>query len=195
MFSRFVSLFCICLFVAACASLPTPSPVPQMGGSSGLPDKIAFSQEDPRWAQDRMGGSGRTLKAEGCLVTAAAMALTNLGFEITPGEFNTQLKRQNGYTGSGLLVWAAIERITSGGATARFYTDVNKNIIRECMADGFYPLVRFILPSGRTHWAVIIKESERGYHMRDPLHISRRPLIFPQGISGLKAVRCVGRKI
>lgn len=140
-----------------------------------------------------MGGSGATLEAEGCLVTATAMALTNLGFKMSPGDLNHRLKQQKAYTSGGLLVWSGIDKVTGGGATARFYNEVNEDIIGSCMRDGFYPLARFILPSGRTHWAMILHKSHLGYHMRDPLHPSSQPLIFPAGISGFKAVRCVGR--
>jgi len=53
-------------------------------------------------------------------------------------------------------------------------------------------MARFILPNGRTHWAVILKRDARGYHMRDPLHPSRSPLLFPRGAEAFKAVRCIG---
>jgi len=42
------------------------------------------------------------------------------------------------------------------------------------------------------HWAMIVKHDARGYHMRDPLRISKKPLIFPAGIKGYRAVRCIG---
>lgn len=195
MLKKYAGLLFGLVILSACASgAPDRSDDSGWGGIS-LPDTIAYSQKDARWAGDRMGGSGATMEAEGCLVTAAAMALTNLGFKTSPGALNNQLKRQKGYTSSGLLIWSAIERVSGGGATARYYNDVNKQIIARCMADGFYPLARFILPNGRTHWSMIVRVSDRGYHMRDPLHPSRQPLIFAQGISGFKAVRCVGRKI
>ncbi len=196
MFKRLALSFILCGFATACASGPAPVPTgmyPQPQYGLSLPDRVAYSQKDPRWASERMGGSGRTLEAEGCLVTATAMALTNLGFKTSPGDLNKQLKARKGYTGSGLLVWSAISRVTDGGAHAKFYTEVNDEIIQSCMAEGYYPLARFILPSGRTHWAVIIQKSDLGYHMRDPLHTSREPLIFPRGVSGFKAVRCIGR--
>ena len=58
--------------------------------------------------------------------------------------------------------------------------------------DGYYPLVQFYLPSGRSHWAMIVRYSEQGFHMRDPLRTSKSPLIFPRGTDAFKAVRCVG---
>ncbi len=181
------------LVLAACASSPSVNSPSQTIGQGGLPDRAVYSQEDPRWAADPMGGSGASMKAEGCLVTAAAMALTNLGYAINPGDFNRALKSNGGYNARGQLVWAAIGRISQGRMKATFYDEVNAAIIDGCLARGEYPLTRFILPNGRTHWAMVVRRSAQGYHMRDPLHVSSQPLIFPAGISGFEAVRCVGR--
>lgn len=170
----------------------TFTPVP---GKSVLADKIAYSQKDPRWASHLMGGSGDTMETDGCLVTATAMVLTNLGLQTNPGELNAQLKSNKGYTNQGWLVWSAIDTVTKNQATARYYDEVSEDIIEGCMADGFYPLARFILPSGRSHWAMILRKSQYGYHMRDPLHPSDQPLIFPRGVDAFKAIRCVGKKI
>lgn len=191
---KYVTGFAFALLLSACAGGAPKKSADQSAGVFTLRDIVAYSQKDPRWAGERMGGSGASMKAEGCLVTATAMALTNLGFKIDPGGLNAGLKKNGGYTKSGLLVWSAIDRVSRGQATARFYNSVSDEIIMSCMADGYYPLARFILPNGRTHWAMIVHKSARGYHMRDPLHPSKQPLIFGQGISGFKAVRCVGRK-
>ncbi|MGJ8564251.1 MAG: hypothetical protein ACSHXY_11965 [Alphaproteobacteria bacterium] len=158
-----------------------------------MPDRITYSQYDKRWAQERMGGSGATMKAEGCLVTATSMALTNLGYSVDPGLLNARLKEQGGYTKSGQLVWSGISRVTQGQFKARFHTEVSAEIIQSCLADGYYPIARFILPSGRTHWSLIIRQTGKGYFMRDPLHPSRKPLLFAKGVDGFKAIRCVGR--
>lgn len=177
--------------LAACGT--SPEPLPKMGPKEmSLPDRTAFSQKDPRWANDRMGGSGASMEAEGCLVTAAAMALSNMGFQTNPGDLNKRLKQKGGYTGSGQLIWKGISDVTNGKAQARFYTTVSNDIIDGCMADGYYPLARFTLANGRTHWAVILHRNKNGYYMRDPLHPSKRPLLFPRGVDAFEAVRCVG---
>ena len=192
-----IGLFAAAMLVA-CAGGPKAA-VPHMpssgqysNGDLSLSDSVVYSQKDPRWGFDRMGGSGHSLEAEGCLVTAAAMALTNMGYKINPGDLNIRLKQEGGYTKSGQLVWAGIDRVTGGFATARYHDSVSAEIIASCMRDGFYPMARFILPNGRTHWSMIVRASSQGYHMRDPLHPSSQPLIFPAGVSGFKAIRCVG---
>ncbi len=190
------------LGLSACSTAPEPktpakdstidfTPIP---GKLALPDRVAFAQKDPKWANHTLGGSGESLGTDGCLVTAAAMALGNLGFQTDPGDLNTRLKQTQSFTNQGWLIWSGIDKVTKGQATARYYDSVSSEIIEGCMADGYYPLARFILPSGRTHWAVIIRKSEYGFHMRDPLHPSDQPLIFPRGVDAFKAVRCVGMK-
>lgn len=174
------------------------TPIPQVtrfdydGRSLSLPDRAAFLQKDKRWSHDRLGNSNDTMGTDGCLVTASAMALKNLGFETDPGDLNRRLTEADSFTPRGWLIWSGISKVTGGKAKARFYDEVNEDIINGCLRDGYYPMARFILPNGRTHWAVILKRDARGYHMRDPLHPSRSPLLFPRGAEAFKAVRCIG---
>lgn len=187
----------IAIFMMSCTSTPAPDPSVQETKStsiSGLADKVYYSQKDPRWAADRLGKTRDTMESDGCLVSATAMVLGNLGFDTDPGDLNKRLTDVDGYTSQGWLIWSAIDKVTDNKATARYYDEVSNEIIDGCIADGFYPLARFILPNGRSHWSVIIRRSEYGYHMRDPLHPSDQPLIFPRSVDAFKALRCVGLK-
>lgn len=179
---------------AAEKAAPKTSQTPVTTPATGLVDKVYFSQKDPRWAADRLGKTSDTMESDGCLVSAAAMVLGNLGFSTDPGDLNKRLTEVDGYTAQGWLIWSAIDKVTDNAATARYYDEVSNDIIDGCIADGYYPLARFILPNGRSHWSVIIRRSQFGYHMRDPLHPSDQPLIFPQSVDAFKALRCVGLK-
>lgn len=189
------------LLLGACSSAPKPIDKPGTSssaigtvtsGAMSLADNVYYSQKDPRWGNDKLGKTSDTMESDGCLVSATAMALSNLGLETDPGDLNKRLTAVNGYTSNGWLIWSAIDKVTNGKATARYYDEVSNEIIDGCIADGYYPLARFILPNGRSHWSVIIRRSQYGYHMRDPLHPSDQPLIFPQSVDAFKAVRCVG---
>ena len=199
MLSRIFLGLVLAAMLGGCVSAPKPrvsvlpAPPANIGGIT-LPDRAAFSQKDPRWANHPMGGSGKSMEAEGCLVTASAMALSNLGVDIDPGELNQSLKVNGGYTSTGQLIWAGIETASTGRAIARYYDDVSMSIIDTCMTDGFYPMVRFKLPNGRTHWAMIVRRDKFGFHMRDPLHISKSPLLYPGSVETFEAIRCVGPK-
>ena len=204
MFGRALIISSCFLALIGCGTTPSPSQqktqvkntTSQKARTSKtaytLPDHNVFLQKDPRWQNDKLGGSGERIASDGCLVTATAMTLANLGFETNPGDLNKRLKGANGYTKQGWLKWASLSDVTGGKAKARFYKEVSDDIIQGCMADGYYPLARFVLPNGRSHWAMILHRDGKGYHMRDPLQPSANPLIFPSDARGFKSVRCVG---
>lgn len=185
------------LFLVACSSAPKKTSKTHGGKTplstqTRLPDYAAFYQKDPRWASERLGKSSDTLGTDGCLVTATSMALANLGFATNPSDLNKRLTRTDSFTPRGWLIWDGIRKVTGGKAKARFYKTVDANLINQCMADGYYPLVQFYLPNGRTHWAMILDRSKKGYHMRDPLRKASKPLIFPHTAEKFRALRCVG---
>ena len=158
-----------------------------------LDDRVTYSQKDPRWGQDRLGRGGGTLAREGCVVTSVAMAMTNSGFPIDPGDLNRRLTQSDNLTHSGLLKWKGVSEVSGGRVKATFYDTVSEPLIQGCLAKGDYPLVRFYLPNGRSHWAMILGRSDKGYHMRDPLRVSDDPLIFPRDSGAFKSLRCIGR--
>ena len=202
------SLFIIAstLVLSACGSAPkidTPTTAPEVSsriapnnnsaaGDLFLRDSVIYSQKDARWASDKLGNTSDTMGGEGCLVTATSMALTNLGFQSNPKDLNQRLTKTKSYTPRGWLIWDGIRRVTNGRAKATYYDKVDAPTIDGCLRDGEYPMVQFYLPNGRSHWAMIVKHDARGYHMRDPLRISEKPLIFPAGVKGYRALRCIG---
>ena len=187
---------CLALTLVSCGGSPRIDSRPQITPKSetglALRDGAIYSQIDPRWKQDNLGKTSDTMGSDGCLITATAMALTNLGFQTNPKDLNARLTATDSYTDRGWLIWDGIRRVTDGRAVATFHDEVNADIIDQCMIEGDYPLVQFYLANGRSHWAMIVRHDTRGYHMRDPLRTSQKPLIFPRGIDGYRAVRCVG---
>jgi len=190
--------------LSSCATQPNPPVNNQSshnasGYMSSLPDsgiylkdRVSFSQKDPRWARQTMGGSNETLEREGCLVTATAMALVNLGYETDPHHLNASLKSVGGYTDTGGLIWAGVERVTRGQIRARYYTDVSDEIMDGCLADNYYPLVQYKLPSGLDHWVMVAGRAAQRIYIRDPLRPSQTPIIFTGNTDRFTAIRCVG---
>jgi len=56
-----------------------------------------WAQKDPRWGNDRMGSSYRTLAQKGCLVDATAIYLDYLGVDTDPKRYNQLLGLRGGY--------------------------------------------------------------------------------------------------
>lgn len=182
----------LALGIASCASTPAPEK-PQAGISKyELADNVQFLQNDNRWANQTIGGTNESLEDDGCLVTAAAMALVNLGFQTDPGDLTNRLKAYNGFTSKGWLIWSGLERATAGKAKTLYYKSSDDATVRSCLTAGFYPLVKFNLPSRRSHWAVVVKETDRGFYVRDPMVSSKRPVSLKSRADGIDAVRCIG---
>jgi hypothetical protein len=177
-----------------CASTPAPVSTTGISAQNGLvlPDKAQFLQNDNRWAGQTIGGSYETLEDDGCLVTAAAMALVNLGFYTDPGDLTNRLKAYNGFTKNGWLIWSGLERATAGKAKTMFTDKTDDATVRSCLAAGYYPLVKFDLPSRRTHWAMVVGEANKEFYVRDPMVSSQAPVPLKSRANGIDAIRCIG---
>ena len=181
------------LVLGACSTTAPVTRAPAQSQSGlHLPDKVQFLQTDKRWARQTLGGSGESLESDGCLVTAAAMALVNLGFQTDPGDLAYRLKAYGGFNSRGWLIWSGLEKATSGKAKTVFYDRKDDAAVRSCLAAGYYPLVRFNLKSSRTHWAMVVRESKQGFLIRDPMVNSNTPITLSSRTKTIDAVRCIG---
>jgi len=79
-------------------TVPEPEPEqPVEDNWAGLLRVQLWSQKDPRWGNDRMGSSYRTLAQKGCLVDATAIYLDYLGVDTDPKRYNQLLGLRGGY--------------------------------------------------------------------------------------------------
>ena len=189
------------ILFSACASTPAPNNRAQQSSKPEnptqargmfLPDNAQFLQTDARWAMQTLGGSQDRLKTDGCLVTAAAMALVNLGFQTDPGDLAYRLKAYGGFNNRGWLIWSGLEKATAGKAKTVFYDSKDDESVRACLRAGYYPLVRFHLSARKTHWAMVVGEAEDGFYVRDPMVGSQTPIPLSTRTSNIEAVRCIG---
>ena len=69
-----------------------------------------FSQCDPKWGNDRVGTSSKTLCQIGCLVSSSAMALAGtVAKDQNPGTRNKWLTANNGYAGT-QYIWSTVNK-------------------------------------------------------------------------------------
>ena len=136
------------------------------------PSRVHFAQRDPRWANERIGGSGKPLSAVGCTLCCASMALTEQGIRTTPAQLNRQLKAVDGYTAKGWLYWPAIERATAGRARAEIVWKPRNRDIEQALADGNPVIVKVAPPPMFQHWVLLVGREGQEYLMRDPLDAS-----------------------
>ena len=82
-----------------------------MAAEMRMPIKAnVYSQIDPKWRDEPLGITGRTLGSDGCLITALAMGLANYAINQNPKEVKEKVELYDGVTNDGYLVWSSIEK-------------------------------------------------------------------------------------
>ena len=115
----------------------------------------AFSQRDPRWAGDPLGtAGGQTIGTAGCLITAVASGLCDLGAATNPAMLNAWLSQHGGYSNGNLFVWAAVGPL---GVKLEQFIDCAKvdaplGVIRDALTAGKVVIVELdSIPDGALH--------------------------------------------
>jgi hypothetical protein len=127
-----------------------------------------FAQSDPRWGDDSLGDTSDTLAGQGCAVSSAAMVLAFYGVDLDPGRLNEFLGVHDGYTPEGWLRWEVAADFASGKAKHVYedlpsYFLIDSNLLR-----GNPVIIRLRLPSGITHFVVIVGIHGLHYLIQDP---------------------------
>jgi hypothetical protein len=136
-------------------------------------DSAYFLQGDPRWGNDKLGGSGEEFSATGCLICAISMAGSELGYEITPKILNIELKTLHGFTQEGWLIWSKIGSATKGNLEANVLSDFNHSDIDEALENGMIPVVKYYIAPGVPHWIPIVGKNGLEYLVKDSLDSSK----------------------
>jgi len=158
--------------------------------SGGLPmwcmiaDVPHFLQNDERWANDKIGGTDETLAEVGCAVTSAAMVLTHRGIEADPAVLNRFLsKHPKGYTPQGWIYWeiaAEFDALRTDQLLPHYEDAPSFRLIDTNLMRGNPVIVRVRMPSGTTHFVVIVGKRGFDYLVLDPL--------VPEGVIPLKVL-------
>ena len=158
------------------------SPLPPSGGLwfpvTVLNDVPHFAQNDPRWADDKLGHTPGSLGEEGCAVASAAMVLASYGADLDPGRLNTHLRANEGYTERGWLYWEKASACPPVVAEHIYEDDASHFLIDWNLLRGNPVIVRLRYPNGITHFVVIVGKSGHEYLIRDPGAGHERGLYF-----------------
>lgn len=145
--------------IRACGGMPVPGEI-----VISVPQ---FFQGDPMWSDELLGNTPGTLGAEGCAIASASMVLSHYGMDVDPGRLNKFLKENNGYEGAGWLRWESAAEFTSG-LIEKAYEDLpSYALIDWNLLKGNPVIVRLRLPSGITHFVVIVGKRGFDYLIRD----------------------------
>ena len=127
-----------------------------------------YRQSDPRWANDRVGGSRQTLKAVGCMVCCVSMALEHYGFHFNPAKLNDLLKDHGGYSSSGLVQWGAISKITDNEIEVLPYENPGLDFVDKSIRNNEPVIVKVRSSRGTNHWVLVVKKENGEYLIKDP---------------------------
>lgn len=131
-----------------------------------------FFQADARWGADLLASTTGTLAAEGCAVSAAAMALAAYGVDVDPGRLNAFLTAlPGGYTPEGWIYWekaAEFDPDFAARLLPHYENKASHFLIDWNLLTGNPVIVRLRYPNGITHFVVICGKQGYDYLIRDP---------------------------
>jgi hypothetical protein len=160
---------------------------------SALATEPIYLQTDPKWADEKIGGSGEPLRWVGCTVCCLSMALAHHGVMEDPAELNRKLKEADGYTYRGWVKWDVLRRITAERLRVMLPQDPTHRDIDAALAEGSPVLVKVVLRSGVQHWVLLVGRDQREYLMKDPLGDGRSLQALSSLGSDILAVRVIRR--
>ena len=158
-------------------------PLPPAGGRffftrTELPVPL-FLQGDDHWANDHLGTSPHTMAQVGCAVSSAAMVMKFYGLDTDPGRLNNFLLATNGYDENNDLRWEGPTALAPD-RVKHVYEDLpSYHLIDSNLSRGNPVIVRLNLPSGWTHFVVIMGKQGFNYLIRDPSKAGLRKGVYP----------------
>ncbi len=135
---------------------------------------VRYSQQDPQWKGDKIGGGPDTIGYIGCALTCVAMYASGWGFTETPRTLNKKLTAIGGYVNEA-IVWSAVSKIypqiKSNGLTICTNTNAPISQINNSIQSG-QPVIVEVDHSPaaglQTHWVLLYAVQGNDYLMLDP---------------------------
>lgn len=152
-----------------------------------------YLQADPRWAHEKIGGSGEELRAVGCTNCCLCMAFAQHGIMFTPAELNQKLIEADGYTERGWIKWDAVEEVSHKRVRIDIPEKPSHRDINQALAAGNPVLVKIVYRPGVLHWVLLVGREGREYLMKDPLGDGKTLGLLSAYNSNILSVRIVAK--
>src|SRR5436190_12368681 len=168
-----------------------------IASSGGAPLYIApisgahFLQRDARWSKTTIGGSGETIAKVGCTICSVAMAFDVCGMKTDPEQLNAALKKEDGFTSSGLLKWDAVTAVSKGKIKVAYLGKASYEVIDDALKNGKQVIAKIFLNNVVPHWVLIVGKEDGEYIVRDPL--KETPVKLSSRGSAIHAIRVLKR--
>jgi len=150
-----------------------------------------YLQDDPRWKDDKMGGSEETLGQAGCFVTCVSMALFHYGIDLPPKQLNELLISYDGYTQQGWVRWNTVSEITDHQIVLQAPNHPDFAEIDAALRADEPILAKILLYNRIYHWVLIVGKVGPDYWVKDPLGEGRTLDRLSQFKSKIYAIRIV----
>jgi len=150
-----------------------------------------YLQDDPRWKDDKMGGSEETLGQAGCFVSCVSMALFHYGIDLPPKHLNELLKSYDGYTQQGWVKWDTVSEITDHQIALQAPNHPRFAEIDAALRADEPILAKILLYDRIYHWVLIVGKVGPDYWVKDPLGEGRTLDRLSQFKSKIYAIRIV----
>lgn len=138
-----------------------------------------FLQGDPVWGHDQLARSVHTLSQTGCAVCAVAMVMKSYGVDTDPRRLNDFLRDNGGFDENNDLLWEGAPKMAPQ-TFRHVYEDLpSYYLIDSNLRRGNPVIVRLLLPSGWTHFVVIMGKEGFDYLIRDPSSAGLRKGVYP----------------
>ena len=135
---------------------------------------VRYSQQDPSWKSNLIGGGPDTIGYIGCALSCVAMYSSGWGYTETPATLNQKLTSSGGFIDES-IVWGAISRfhpqVQSTGITLCSDRDAPLAQIDASLAAGNPVIVEvdYSPDAGlQTHWILLYAKQGNDYLMQDP---------------------------
>ncbi|HEX2696701.1 MAG TPA: C39 family peptidase, partial [Anaerolineales bacterium] len=135
---------------------------------------VRYSQQDPQWKNDPIGGGPDTIGYIGCALTCVSMYVSGWGFTETPATLNKKLTARGGFIDEA-IVWGSVTgiypQVKSAGLTVCVSTDAPLAQIDSYLAAGNPVIVEvdYKPQAGlQTHWVLITAKKDGDYVIQDP---------------------------
>ena len=166
--------------------------MPVVGGSTLISTPVGVIpyhlQNDSRWSEETIGGSGERMAAAGCTITCIAMGLSALGYELNPSQECALLKQQEGFTGNGYVIWDKVGGLTDGAIRIALSPARDEKIAAE-LRQRRPVIAKIFLQETIQHWVLIVGKDGEDYLVMDPLNQHRALVKVSDLATKIEAIR------
>jgi hypothetical protein len=125
---------------------------------------MRYSQNNPKWKNDKMGNSRWTLGAKGCTTTSICTLASYFGDTITPKELATHKEL---YTADGLVIWKQLNGILKTLNFLYRYYSFSETVVDDALIKDPNKCV-LLQVNNKTHWVSALKKVYGGYVCSNP---------------------------